>query len=72
MKKRLNNIISIETFIFIAILRSKNECPDKTLTLEEAIKTALENNYEIKIAGNNVKISETNVSMPAMRACCQK
>jgi outer membrane protein len=34
-----------------------------TLTLEDAIKTALENNYEIKIAENNVKISETNVSI---------
>jgi outer membrane protein TolC len=30
------------------------------LTLEEAIKIALENNYEIKIAKNNLKIDETN------------
>lgn len=32
----------------------------ETLTLESAIKIALENNYEIKIATNNLKIDETN------------
>lgn len=30
------------------------------LTLESAVKIALENNYEIKIAKNNLKIDETN------------
>ena len=30
------------------------------LSLEEAVKIALENNYEIKIAKNNLKIDETN------------
>jgi outer membrane protein TolC len=30
------------------------------LTLEEAIKITLENNFEIKIASNNLKIDETN------------
>jgi len=30
------------------------------LTLENAVKIALENNYEIKIAKNNLKIDETN------------
>ena len=31
------------------------------LTLEDAIKIALQNNYEIKIASNNLKIDQTNV-----------
>ena len=32
------------------------------LTIEDAMKIALENNFEIKIAKNNSKISETNVT----------
>ncbi|MDG1870423.1 MAG: TolC family protein [Flavobacterium sp.] len=32
------------------------------LSLENAVKIALENNYEIKIAKNDLKISQTNVS----------
>ncbi len=32
------------------------------LTIEDAIKIALENNYEIKIASNNLNIEKTNVS----------
>lgn len=33
------------------------------LTLENAVKIALENNYEIKIADNNLKINKTNVAI---------
>jgi outer membrane protein len=33
------------------------------LTLENAIKIALDNNYEIKIADNNLKIDQTNVAI---------
>ncbi|OXA88295.1 TolC family protein [Flavobacterium hercynium] len=33
-----------------------------TLTIEDAMTIALENNFEIKIAKNNLKISETNVT----------
>jgi hypothetical protein len=32
------------------------------LTIEDAVKIALENNYDIKIAKNDLKIDETNVS----------
>lgn len=32
----------------------------QTLSIEEALKTALENNYEIKIASNDLKASQTN------------
>ena len=34
----------------------------EVLTAEEAVKIALENNYEIKIASNNLLIDKTNVS----------
>ncbi|HMK06362.1 MAG TPA: TolC family protein, partial [Flavobacterium sp.] len=33
----------------------------EVLTLEDAVKIALENNYEIKIASNNLEIDKTNV-----------
>ena len=56
----LNNMKSIPFFLLLLCVFEMNAQP--TLTLEEAIKTALENNYEIKIAGNNVKITETNIS----------
>ncbi|MFH7010458.1 TolC family protein [Flavobacterium sp. FlaQc-52] len=35
----------------------------EVLTIEDAMKIALENNFEIKIAKNNTKISETNVTV---------
>src|SRR6187402_162162 len=35
----------------------------EVLTLENAVKIALENNYEIKIADNNLKIEQTNVAI---------
>lgn len=35
----------------------------EVLTIEEAMKIALENNFEIKIAKNNSKINETNVTI---------
>lgn len=35
----------------------------QVLSLEEAVKIALENNYEIKIAKNDLKISQTNVAV---------
>ncbi|MGO4821622.1 MULTISPECIES: TolC family protein [unclassified Flavobacterium] len=34
----------------------------QVLTLEEAVKIALENNYDIKMAKNDLKISQTNVA----------
>ena len=43
-------------------------CINKTgaqeiLTLEDAVKTALENNYEIKISRNDLKVDEVNVAI---------
>ena len=34
----------------------------QVLSLEDAVKIALENNYEIKIAKNDLKIGQTNVA----------
>ncbi|AYN06572.1 TolC family protein [Flavobacterium sp. 140616W15] len=35
----------------------------EVLTIENAVKIALDNNFEIKIASNNLKINETNVAI---------
>lgn len=50
---------SLILFLFCIFKTNAQE----VLTLETAIKIALENNYEIKIAKNNVIISETNVTI---------
>jgi outer membrane protein len=50
---------SLFLFLFCLAKTSAQE----VLTLEDAIKIALENNYEIKIAKNNLKIEETNVAI---------
>jgi outer membrane protein TolC len=47
----------IYTFLFLLSFQLKAQ---EILTLEDAVKIALENNYEIKIAKNTVKINETN------------
>ncbi|MCD0469893.1 TolC family protein [Flavobacterium sp. JAS] len=46
-------------FLFCIIKTNAQE----VLTIEDAMKIALENNFEIKIAKNNSKISETNVTV---------
>lgn len=52
-----NNIL----FILIAFLLAINSInAQEVLTIEDAVKIALDNNFEIKIASNNVKISENN------------
>lgn len=47
------------TYIFIFFLGFSSQAQE-LLTLEDAVKIALENNYDIKIAKNNSKIDETN------------
>ena len=44
---------------FFCILKMNAQ---EILTIEDAVKIALENNYEIKIASNNLLIDKTNVS----------
>lgn len=45
---------------FLCVLNTNAQ---EILTIEEAIKIALENNYEIKIVRNDLKIDETNVAI---------
>lgn len=49
---------SLVLFFFCIIKMDAQE----VLTIEDAVKIALENNYEIKIASNNLNIDKTNVS----------
>ena len=50
----------ILALILICITKSNAQ---EVLTLEDAVKIALENNYEIKISKNNLTIDKTNVSV---------
>jgi outer membrane protein len=50
---------SLPLFFFCFAIGNAQEM----LTLENAVKIALENNYEIKIADNNLKIDKTNVAI---------
>ncbi|CAM3500599.1 TolC family protein [Flavobacterium gelidilacus] len=52
----MSKIISYITILFFGFHLQAQE----VLSLEEALKLALENNFEIKIAKNNLKIDETN------------
>ncbi len=50
--------------IFILMLLSFfNTVAQEMLTVEEAVAIALENNYDIKLAANDLKIDEQNVSL---------
>jgi len=48
--------------VFLFIIGFSSQAQD-LLTLENAVKIALENNYDIKIAQNNAKIDATNNSL---------
>ncbi|MCI9845059.1 TolC family protein [Flavobacterium pectinovorum] len=58
----MNTKILIRSFILFFICMVKTSAQE-ILTIEEAMKIALENNFEIKIAKNNSKINETNVTI---------
>lgn len=49
--------------LIVSLFCSVNLTAQEVLTIEEAMKIALENNFEIKIAKNNTVISETNVTV---------
>ena len=56
------------TFALTCAMSAQNTVPDNgqpkpVLTVEDAIKIALENNYEIKISANDLKIDQTNVTI---------
>lgn len=52
----MQNLYKIAFLLFLGFSAQAQE----TITLEDAVKIALENNYDIKIAKNNLKIDETN------------
>lgn len=54
------NLFSLLLLVF-GISTSANS--QELLTVEDAVKIALENNYEIKIASNDLKIDQQNVSL---------
>lgn len=57
--KTKNILKGLVLFLFCITKTSAQE----VLTIEEAMKIALENNFDIKIAKNNLKINETNVTI---------
>ena len=57
--KSSNNII---TYIVLLLLCVTNGFAQEVLTLEDAVKIALENNFDIRIASNNLKIDEANAT----------
>ncbi|MFV8441993.1 TolC family protein [Flavobacterium sp. LB2P44] len=54
--------ILFQSFILLLFCIVKTNAQE-VLTLENAVKIALENNYEIKIATNNLSIQKTNVAI---------
>jgi outer membrane protein TolC len=65
MKKKVNNMKKYKTLLqtlLLLLLCSPIVPAQNVLTLEDAVKIALENNYEIKIANNDLKIDKTNVN----------
>ena len=54
--------ILFQSFILI-LFCAATASAQEVLTLESAVKIALENNYEIKIATNNLTIQKTNVAI---------
>ena len=57
----INTKILFRSLILLLFCVVKSNAQE-VLTIEDAVKIALENNYEIKIASNNLLIDKTNVS----------
>ncbi len=55
--------MGLKSFICTLILLPVTVFSQEVLTLEEAVKIALENNYDIRIAANDLKIDDTNVTI---------
>nr|WP_315188046.1 TolC family protein [uncultured Flavobacterium sp.] len=66
MKKKANKMIHskyiFKTLVLVLFCALKIDAQE-ILTVEDAVKIALENNYEIKIATNNLTIEKTNVAI---------
>ncbi|HLF51873.1 MAG TPA: TolC family protein [Flavobacterium sp.] len=65
MKKKttsmMNSKILFQSLILFFLCMTKTNAQE-ILTIQDAVKIALENNYEIKIASNDLKIDQTNVA----------
>jgi outer membrane protein len=65
MKMKVNKIMSTKILLqsllifFLCVLQGNAQ---ELLTLKDAVQIALQNNYEIKIAQNDLKIDESNVA----------
>ncbi|HEX2866505.1 MAG TPA: TolC family protein [Ignavibacteriales bacterium] len=53
----------LKLLAIIILLLSVNVFSQETLTLEKAVQIGLENNYSIKLAGNDLRISENNATL---------
>lgn len=65
MKMKVNNTMTTKTLfqsMLVFFLCVLNGNAQELLTLKDAVQIALENNYEIKIAKNDLKIDESNVT----------
>ena len=58
----MNTKILIRSLILLLFFITESNAQE-VLTIEDAVKIALENNYEIKIASNNLRIEKINVSL---------
>ncbi len=56
---KTKNIIKSLVLFFLCIAKMDAQ---EVLTIEDALKIALENNFEIKMASNNLDIDKTNVA----------
>lgn len=62
---KMNNVMKLKILFQVIVLIAINQETNaqEILTVEDAIKIALENNYEIRIASNDLKIDQQNVSL---------
>ena len=62
MKQKIAFLSSLLLLTFGLVNKSRAQ---ELLTLENAVKIALENNYDIKLSANNLRIDENNVNLGA-------
>lgn len=63
MKKIYNMKLKVFFLLLLAFGITISGNSQELLTVEDAVKIALENNYDIKIASNDLKIDQQNVSL---------
>ncbi|KKN45942.1 hypothetical protein LCGC14_0677860 [marine sediment metagenome] len=63
MNCSIRRVKNARYFIIVFMFLVKTAQAQQVLTVEEAVSVALENNYEIKLAKNNLDINRTGVSL---------